>query len=113
MSQTELINGYDSIDSPHLAIKSILKSSQLKINQTSLRLDWAGNEIIKGGSHKIAFISQQNTPRTFMDILSCELSNQGDEIEEDYNKMLNCQNVKYKSQQQPELSQQSNCCFIY
>ncbi|CAD8072924.1 unnamed protein product [Paramecium sonneborni] len=113
MSQTELANTYDSRDSHNQSIKPILKSSQSKINSTLPRLDWAGNEIIKGGSHKIAFISQQNTPRTFMDILSNELSNQSDEIDEDYNQMLNCQNMKNKGKQQPELSQQSNCCFIY
>ncbi|CAD8069863.1 unnamed protein product [Paramecium primaurelia] len=113
MSQTELINTNDSRDSQNLSIKPILKSSQQKINQALPRLDWAGNEIIKGGSHKIAFVSQQNTSRTFMDILSNELSDQYNQVDEDYNEMLNCQNVKNKTKLQPELSEQSNCCYIY
>ncbi|CAD8175745.1 unnamed protein product [Paramecium octaurelia] len=113
MSQTELINTNESRDSQTLLIKPILKSSQQKINQALPRLDWAGNEIMKGGSHKIAFASQQTTPRTFMDILSEEQYNQDNQVDEDYNEMLNCQKVKNKTKFQPELSEQSNCCFIY
>ncbi|CAK69685.1 unnamed protein product (macronuclear) [Paramecium tetraurelia] len=113
MSLTELVNTYETRDSHHQQKKPILKSSQQKIYSTLPRLDWAGNEIIKGGSHKIAFISQENTSRTFLDLLSNELSDQSDEVDEDYNEMLNCQNVKNVSKLQPELSEQSNCCFIY
>ena len=75
MSETALVNPSLSYLSTNCAARPILKTNSQKPSLT--RLDWAGNEIMKGGQHKIAFA----IPRSDEENISNSFEELGEEIE--------------------------------
>ncbi|CAD8161162.1 unnamed protein product [Paramecium pentaurelia] len=112
MSQFQTLNLKVSNETKSVIQKSILKNPQRCSNQSKIRLDWAGNQVVKGGLHKIVFINQDETARTFMDILTNDFTDSCEEIVHKKKKNFNQEQAENYIKNQCEQCQQSNCCFI-
>ncbi|CAD8080540.1 unnamed protein product [Paramecium sonneborni] len=112
MSQLQIFNLKLQNETKSTIQKSILKNPQQCSNQSKIRLDWAGNQIIKGGLHKIVFLNQIDTARTFIDLLSNDITDSLIEDVHQEQKNFNQIQANNTIKNQCEQSQQSNCCFI-
>ncbi|CAD8150471.1 unnamed protein product [Paramecium octaurelia] len=112
MSQFQTLDLGISSETKSIIHKSILKNPQRCFHQSKIRLDWAGNQVVKGGLHKIVFLNQDDTPRTFMDILTNDFTESCDAVANKKKKNLNQQQAENFIKNQCEESQQSNCCLI-
>ncbi|CAD8119205.1 unnamed protein product [Paramecium sonneborni] len=121
MSQTELKQLHDSNQVLN-KLKPILKNNQTNYFSPQTRTDFAGNQIIKGGNHKIVFlpISNQQSPNvpTSNNIqINSESSESDQEIIQNNNNSKDqpflCLKQKQYQQTQPLIVNESRCCLIF
>ncbi|CAD8172716.1 unnamed protein product [Paramecium octaurelia] len=121
MSQTELHQIADSSRTQN-TVKSILKNFKKDEQTTNTRIDSKGNQIVKGGNHKITFQSLTQEPiavnQTMNKIqIDSDSSDSDCEIRlSNVNQNIQTTNEEQKNKNQkiqPLINEESNCCTMF